>query len=1267
MFEVTADDIARLSDEELRTLVARLCESELRSRGISPDCVTSGGNQTAADGGIDVRVSLPPLIDPPDFIPRSETGFQVKAEDTFASKIAAEMRPGGTLRPSIRRLAEQSGAYIIVSSKGSTADAPLQSRREAMAAAVQDLPDPIRLKVDFYDRKRIETWLRGHPGTTLWVRERVGKPLHGWSGHGKWSFQPEAAGSDYLIDNELRLKARGPSGDLSVADGINQIRSVLRSPGGVVRLVGLSGLGKTRLAESLFDPRVGKQSLDPELAAYTDLSDSPSPSPAALATELIASRNRAIFVVDNCPPDLHQSLSNLCRSRGELSLITIEYDIREDQTEGTEVFSLEPASTDLIDKLIRRRFPDLSQIDARRIAEFSGGNARIAIVLAATVHKNDTVAMLSDQEMFRRLFEQRHAQDQRLLSAAQAMSLVYSFEGEDTSEGESGELVHLGALVDQTAEEIFKHCAELGRRGLCQRRGPWRAILPPAIANRLASTALQNMPSMALDACFLVAGRERLLKSFSRRLGQLGGSAEAQSIAKGWLRPGGVLANVLGLNELCQEMFNNIAPVVQEETLEAVERVLLRSEDPETATTCKRYLRVLRLLAWEARLFDRCIALIARIAEAGDVDSNRDECRRVFVSLFPLCLSGTHATIEQRLGIARALLTSADHKRRALGVAALDAMLQASHFTGSGDFEFGTRSRDYGYRPTSTGDIRHWFGQVLGLAEETASSNGPASPQVREVMARRFRALWSFAGVFEDLERVCHRISQTGFWPEGWRAVRQTIHYDSAGFSPEVAMRLASLESDLRPTDLVQKVRSIVLSDEVMFCGADSTVDSAADVGQDIGRITAQAEKMAHEFGRAAAADEKAFAVLLPELLTAGTQQSWSFGRGLAEGSEEPRSIWDRLVAQLAATPSNLQRVQVLGGFLSALNAKEPDLANSLLDRAAEDDVLGAWYPGLQTVVGIDQAGLERLMRSLHLRKAPIGMYSHLKAGGVTHNLGGGDFNKLLLRIAAEPGGLDIALDILPMRVRFEGRKHSSPAELIYIGCELMRRLDFTVRRTDVDIYNLGIIAQSCLLGAEGAAAVREICNNLKRAVTESRTYAFHHGDFLSVLLHVQPLAALDALCGGGRASLESGIRILGQAGQVRGNPFDSIPAAELLDWCDKEAEGRYPAIASGVTAFESSNDGGGLIWRPIARQMLDRAPDRVAIAKQFLARHAPMFWMGSDLTLLDELGTYPDPVFREFIASEKTRLRTAAEEQRRSQEMLEQQMRQWRDDERFE
>ncbi len=60
MFDITGDDIAELNDVQLRALVGRLCEAELRSQNLPHAAVTWGGHQDAPDGGIDVRVALPP-------------------------------------------------------------------------------------------------------------------------------------------------------------------------------------------------------------------------------------------------------------------------------------------------------------------------------------------------------------------------------------------------------------------------------------------------------------------------------------------------------------------------------------------------------------------------------------------------------------------------------------------------------------------------------------------------------------------------------------------------------------------------------------------------------------------------------------------------------------------------------------------------------------------------------------------------------------------------------------------------------------------------------------------------------------------------------------------------------------------------------------------------------------------------------------------------------------------------------------------------------
>lgn len=157
MFDITPDDISQLNDTDLRELVGRLCEAELVSYGRSAAAVTWGGNQTAADGGFDVRVALPPDASIEGFIPRHSTGFQVKTPDMPRAAIIAEMQPAGAIRPVIQELADEVGAYIIVSARGSTSDSALRNRRGALREALKDIPNAHQLYTDFYDRTRLAT------------------------------------------------------------------------------------------------------------------------------------------------------------------------------------------------------------------------------------------------------------------------------------------------------------------------------------------------------------------------------------------------------------------------------------------------------------------------------------------------------------------------------------------------------------------------------------------------------------------------------------------------------------------------------------------------------------------------------------------------------------------------------------------------------------------------------------------------------------------------------------------------------------------------------------------------------------------------------------------------------------------------------------------------------------------------------------------------------------------------------------------------------
>ena len=286
-----------------------------------------------------------------------------------------------------------------------------------------------------------------------------------------------------------------------------------------------------------------------------------------MATQPTAAGARAILVVDNCPPDLHQRLAELCRrDDSNLSLLTVEYDIREDKPEGTDIFKLETSSPELIQQLVDLRFPNVSAIDARTIAELSGGNARIALATAETIGHQESLAGLTDEQVFQRLFVQRHAHDDALYLSAQACSLVYSFQGEDISD--DGELARLGRTIGRTPREIYRSVAELHRRAISCSSAATGGRAPTRDREPSCGSGAPEHPQAVIQAQLMQGASERLLRSFSRRLGYLHASNEAVAIVRRWVGPEGLLSDVANLNEFGQALFENIAPSSQWDVLQ---------------------------------------------------------------------------------------------------------------------------------------------------------------------------------------------------------------------------------------------------------------------------------------------------------------------------------------------------------------------------------------------------------------------------------------------------------------------------------------------------------------------------------------------------------------------------------------------------------------------------------------------------------------------------------------------------------------------------
>ncbi|MEI8033776.1 MAG: hypothetical protein WCH05_10600 [Chlorobiaceae bacterium] len=1210
MFEVSGSDVANLGDADLRRLVMQLSLAELSAQGCPLSAVIAGGNQDAPDGGLDVRIECPIALSNPDFVPRQLTGFQVKKPDMPASAICEEMRPSNELRDVIRELAEVSGAYIIVSAQGSVADKPLRERRQAIRNALHDLPTASQLHTDFYDRDRLAIWINKYPGVSAWVRSHVGRPLSGWSSVTDWGITGEAVPKPYLFNDKACLvdERSRERKQLTILDGITHLRTALRIPRQCIRLVGLSGLGKTRLVQALFESGVGEDPLDPSLAIYTDYSEGTDPTAHDMARQLIERGQFAILIVDNCNPSTHTELARICSgSASSISLITVEYDVRDDEPERTEVFLLQSSSPELVAEWLKLSFPDISQLDRDKIAEFSDGNFRIARALAETLGKGETLGRLKSHELFQRIFQQRNEPDQHLLRMAEDLSLLYSIDGEDTSK--NSELSLVGTIRNVASSSLYGALVELRRRGIVQARGRWRAILPQAIANPLASSALERIPPSDFDR-FCLTLTPRMLTSVSRRLSFLHDSCETKALVTRWLCTNGPLGDLIALGEPGLQIVTNLAPVAPDVVLAKLEEVLNSPTadlilEPNAANRMQ-WIRLIRVLGYDAHMFTTATMLLVRFLVAEPEGNVNKPAYDAFSELFHRLLSGTKATPEQRRQVIKTLALSGVPTLQRCASVALDAILKTHYFFSMSSYDFGARSRDWGWQPKIHQEVWDWYSAAIELAVELE----PNLVDVRNILARHVRELWLFDACHDALERAAMIFVKERPWIDGWLAFRAAHRFDGKGMPEEIRLKLEHIIQHLKPSDLLHQARAVVIN---RANGGWDVADVELD-DNDAMRSWEKASLMAQDVGRSLAHDAVVRKEFMGELLVEPHQlRAFECGHGLAEGADDLGEIWREIISDYSIADPTLRNATVLGGFIYGANSRDKTFASSALEDAINDPSLVPVIPYLQGRVGIDEEGIARLRRAIAKGVLSSSNFYSI-ANGVVKDSPPDHLADLLEDIGALPEGVEIALDILHMYFFQDGKDDRIHCHrLIEVGRNLLVRADFSKKGVLRD-FGMHTVIRMCLAGNEAGDTARQVCINILSA-SESVYISSHDLSYiLKALFETQPFIALDTFL-----LPQPPLRNhhLFDADFGVGTPIEEMDFKILRQWADIDSVLRYPLLGRCISMFGKKNDGEEMEFSSLFLTMLDHAPDKRRFLGNFWDRLHPRSWSGSLANIL--------------------------------------------------
>lgn len=1220
-FELQPQDITSLSDGDLRELVARLCEAELSRQNIHGSCVTWGGAQEAADDGLDVRVKSITNFSSPNFVPRKNTGIQVKKNAMGEAACKKEMFDNGKIKDVIEELSNRSGAYIIVSGKDDCSEKMLNARLSGMKDAISRLPNKDALLIDFYGRDRLATWLRSHPGVALWVRSKLGMPLSNWAQYGRWAATPKNQDDDFLSDKfPCVIDVSSPDKEpISLAEGIKLTRTKLRHSGSAVRIIGLSGVGKTRFAQALFEDAVGENALPASDVIYADLGDELEPTASELVSYLVANDLTAYVVLDNCPPDVHRKLQEQVSQQGaKLRLLTIEYDISDDRPEETDVIHLEPSSEETVSKLVQRRFPDLGSTNADKIAEFSGGNARVALALASRVEADETLSNFSDEELFKKLFSQRKGASTDLLLSAEILSLVYSFNG--AADVFNNELETLSTIGELNRLTLHRSQAELFRRQLTQKRGNWHAILPHALANRLAKTALENTPITNINTQLFKPENLRLFISCAHRLGYLHNFEPAQRLAESWIKPGAPLHDIKTCDEELIKALDYIAPVFPNTVLTSIETA---AHDPNFASRSNnhfsKFVHLLKKLAYEDESFYRAALIILKFAANESEGELRDNVVDQLSSLFSLHLSGTQASPLRRQKFVENLMNSTNSRDHEIAKKLFHSAFTASRWSSFSTFEFGARKRGFGWSPKTQKDKSSWYNGFISVLEKKLKSTDAAPRLIaRELLASHFKTLWSRAKYFDTMEHIITTYASNGRWPEMWLSIKQTIFYDGEKCNPDLLKRIKALEKLSAPNDLYSEIECYALT---------RTSDHAEVKGGDYREKVKYIEKKIVEMGILAISNPDLLTRLGSKLWEKYINALWHFGKGLAQGSDDIFKTFEFLVNLMKAQSMENIDPTIFAGFIKAVHTMNSAQAKTLQERVLTIKELKPHFVYLLSATPIVAWGAKKLCEVAKTGELEAWKFEHIGLGRIHEPINDAELSDILRAVNNLELGAFSTLEILEMRFfTDEGSNYVPSAELRSVGLVAIRKRIATSRdeNRNQNSYGEDRVVDVCLSTDAPKDEIKKLVELTCSSLLNHQLYAHDIEPILQILVERFPEIILDEVYNATGKEKYLTYYIFDDNFSKTESFLNSAPINRLLDWCD-QSQNKVQFLAKAASSYSAVGKKEHLRDNPSIvilsnhiMALLDYSIDKLAVVEIIYADICPSSWSGSRANIME-------------------------------------------------
>jgi hypothetical protein len=741
--EITHENIKNITPEQLTKLLHSLLKHECTKYKIPLESIHVPRNITVGDGGEDGRVKWENHVEKTNFIPNRYTVFQNKAVKAFSSQDCVNeiIDKEDQVKSQVRDVLLNGGSYVLFIT--------LELNQKQKDQRIQAMGNALNKKnlydkscnIKIYSASEIATWVNEFPSIVFqvkgWCRESIPEGIKTYDQWGK-SIDKNDDYVDFLDRNGVST--------------VDKIKNYLNQSQQAIRIIGNSGLGKTRMVYQIFQELEEKQSF----VIYIDFESMEEKTIKSHILDWIENYE-ILLIVDNCSHTLcNYIMKQVRRENRKFRFISIDYRF-EKVNECIKCYELDPWNDSDILKLLNSLNKEKNYTE--RHAKFCQGYPDLAKQIDnLDLNEKNLSDIATDEFIAMVLFQKKDINsDEKKYKILQICSLFSTFVWDD----KNIYLQYFSQYLEYDIDYIFKTVRESKS---IKFGGSLGQVRPLPIAMSLINSWISHTTD-STKSDFIKDMPDDMISSFCERIKFLGDTVASRKFVSS-IKNGLLNDNEFLFSEKGSALFYALVHISSRDMCDHlyVKFKTLSSDDIRFINIQARdnFSRSLNVLFYHNECFDHAAELLLKLI----IHSEKFNYLYDFKNLFQVVLANTSVDYTTRVEFLKRIIRLQNKDADKVIMRSILDSFDDRHATANVGAEYQGSKEYERYVYKNEEEVLSYYIELLAILYTLISQNY-YTQNIKDTLACRIRSLISFDRLHEYLDKCVLKIienTESDYW-----------------------------------------------------------------------------------------------------------------------------------------------------------------------------------------------------------------------------------------------------------------------------------------------------------------------------------------------------------------------------------------------------------------------------------------------------------------------------------------------------------------------